>query len=156
MLGSLTGCQQARLGGPPAAARYSLQRTYVEGQAVAPWTGTGISDELFLEFKDGAFSRVLSGSLDVCFLFLLRGGSLLFPGALRNSRWVCFPPLSREPEIPPSGPRSRARGPLEAATSSVGSSGVLHSDLIPQSTGALLIAPRLSCFHPDGQWKPQR
>lgn len=53
-------------------------------------------------------------------------------------------PLFREPDIPPSG---LALVHAEATTSSVGSSGVLHPDLIPQSTGALLIAPGLSCFH---------
>lgn len=52
-----------------------------------PRAGLGISDVLLLELKNGVcvcvFSRLPSGSLDVCFLFILRVGSLLFPGALR-------------------------------------------------------------------------
>lgn len=52
--------------------------------------------------RSSTFSRVVSGRLDVCFLFLLPVASLLFPGAPHNSRRVCFPPFS-ERLIPPSG-----------------------------------------------------
>lgn len=126
-----------RLGAPPAD---SPQRTYEEAQVVLPFppgTGRGVQNELFLEFKNGAcvLSRV----------------SRWQPGCLFSLRPPCrVPPLCQELliYIPPSDLAYMHLNFVEAAHHwAEREGGVLHPDLIPQSTRALLIAPRLSCFH---------
>lgn len=138
---------------PQTPARRSTCRhaaTHVRGSAggapIPPRTGRGIQNELFLELKTGAC--VLS------WVSCWQPGCLFLSPSLHCARSALFiflrlPSLAMHVNF------------VEAASSALGSEreggGVLHPDLLPQSTGALLIAPRLSCFHCDGgKWAELR